>query len=154
MVRVVARSRVRLFERAVLRELVGDAAAEPLEVLAEGVARYEPADEQAEEERLGRVRLRGEPRVERLRARGGDPVEPFLGSCAVPRRPARDQPPLRELREQGIELRLRRRPHVADRLRDELHQVVARPLALHLEQRQDGGFRRRQLSWHLADDSP
>ena len=46
-VRIVARSRVRLLDGAVLGELLGDASAEPLEVLAERVPWHEPADEQA-----------------------------------------------------------------------------------------------------------
>ena len=114
--------------------------AEPLDVLNEHLRRDEPADEEAEIERLRRVGLGCEPASSSARPASRDLEELLLRPRALAHRAARREAALGELGEERVELRLRRRPDVADRLRQALHEVVARSLALDREQGEHGCF--------------
>ena len=137
---VVVRARVRRLDLAVLLELRDDLLAEPLDVLNKHLRRHKAADEQAQIERLCRLGLCCKPLIELAAAGVRDPKELLLRARALTHGAARGEAALGELGEERIELRLRRRPDVTDRLRQALHEVVARPLALDGEQRQHGCF--------------
>src|SRR5262249_62359239 len=103
----------------------------------------------APEEELGgeawrRARLdRLAPGAERAPACARDRVELLVGPGRLDDDAAPGKPRALEPRQDRIQTAPRRRPHMADRLPDELEQVIARPLPLDREQREHGRLRRR-----------